>query len=105
MDSTFEFEKRRNRPIKYQRDVMEKTLLAMKRVNEIQRKRQEMFYKMRMKAHKVTQRENIKAEIRKGIELLAPAASDREKVLERIKSKDTIKQFQKKTTEEHTGSL
>lgn len=60
---------------------MAQTLKAMKRVSEIQEKRKEMFFRMRMKAHKVAQREVIKAEIKSGIELLAPAGADREKAL------------------------
>ncbi len=60
---------------------MEHTLQAMKKVSEIQSKRQEMFFKMRMRSHKVTQREIIKAEIKKGIEILAPAAANREKAI------------------------
>lgn len=80
-DSTFEFEKRRNRPVKYNRETMETTLRAIKRVSEIQTKRQDMFYKMRMRAHKATQREVIRAEIKKGIEILAPAAADKEKAI------------------------
>ncbi|KAJ1418014.1 ribosomal protein L24e-domain-containing protein [Ochromonadaceae sp. CCMP2298] len=81
VDSTFEFEKRRNRPIKYNRETMDLTLRAMKKVSEVQTKRQDMFYKMRMRAHKVTQREVIKAEIKRGIEILAPAAADKEKAI------------------------
>jgi hypothetical protein len=60
---------------------MEQTLRAMKRVSEIRHKRQDMFFKMRMRAHKGMQREQIRAEIKKGIEILAPAAADREKAL------------------------
>jgi hypothetical protein len=60
---------------------MEHTLRAMKRVSEIQKRRQELFYKMRMRAHKIKEREVIKAEIKKGIELLAPAAADKEKAI------------------------
>lgn len=86
-DSTFEFEKRRNRPVKYNRETMETTLRAMKKVSEIQSKRQDMFYKMRMRAHKATQREVIRAEIRKGTEILAPAAADKEKALAIAKQK------------------
>lgn len=81
VDSTYEFEKRRNRPVKYNRETMESTLKAMKKVSEIQSKRQDMFFKMRMRAHKVTQREVIRAEIKKGIEILAPAAADKEKAI------------------------
>ena len=57
---------------------MESTLRAMKRVNEIKDKRQDLFWKMRMRAHKGMQRDQIRAEIKKGIELLVPAAANRE---------------------------
>ena len=67
--------------MKYNREVMETTLKAMKKVSEIQSKRQELFFKMRMKAHKATQRQIIKAEIKNGIEIIAPAAADREKAI------------------------
>lgn len=60
---------------------MEHTLKAMKKISEIQMKRQDMFYKMRMRAHKVVQREVIRAEIKRGIELIAPAAADKEKAI------------------------
>lgn len=50
MDSTFEFEKKRNRVLKYNRILMEKTIRAIKRINEIQRKREEDFYLERMKS-------------------------------------------------------
>ena len=60
---------------------MTQTLRAMKKVSEVQNKRQDMFFKMRMRAHKGVQREQIRAEIKKGIELIAPAAADREKAI------------------------
>ena len=97
VDSTFEFEKRRNRPIKYNRETMEKTLQAMKKVSEIQTKRHNMFYKMRMRAHKVTQREVIRAEIKKGIDIIAPAAANKEKAIANATKKIAEK---RKTTEE-----
>ena len=60
---------------------MEQTLKAMKRISEIRHKRQDMFFKMRMRAHKGMQREQVRAEIKKGVEILAPAAADREKAI------------------------
>ena len=100
VDTTFEFEKRRNRPIRYNRETMSQTLNAMKRVSEIQHKRQDLFFKMRMRAHKGTQRERVRAVIEKGIEILAPAAANKEKALERYLPKSrgsvNISQF-------HTG--
>ena len=82
VDSTFEFEKRRNRPVRYNRDTMATTLGAMKRVSEVQKKRQEMFHEVRMRAHKGKQRAEVRAEIDKGISVLVPAKADKEKALE-----------------------
>ena len=53
----------------------------MKRVSEIKHKRQDMFFKMRMRAHQGMQRAQIRAEIKKGIELIAPAAANKEKAI------------------------
>lgn len=79
---------------------MEQTLHAMKKVSEIQSKRQEMFFKMRMRSHKVTQREIVRAEIKKGIEILVPAAADKvialEKATEKLLSRKKV--FDKKMT-------
>jgi hypothetical protein len=66
---------------------MEQTLQAMKKVSEVQSKRQEMFFKMRMRAHKVTQREIVRAEISKGMDILVPAAANREVALAKATSK------------------
>jgi large subunit ribosomal protein L24e len=80
-DSTFEFEKRRNRPVKYNRELMSKTLQAMKRVAEIKSKREERFFERRMRVAKVQQKQQLRQEIKTGIELIAPAAADREKAI------------------------
>ena len=71
---------------------MGQTLRAMKKVGEIQSKRQAMFFKMRMRAHKATQREQVRAVIKKGIEILAPAAADKEKAIAIATKKINIKQ-------------
>ncbi|GAA95473.1 uncharacterized protein L969DRAFT_92605 [Mixia osmundae IAM 14324] len=51
IDSTLEFEKRRNVPVKYDRELMEQTVKAVKRVSEIRSKRERAFWKNRMSAH------------------------------------------------------
>jgi len=48
IDSTFEFEKRRNVPVRYNRELLQTTLKAMKRVGEIQKRREHAFWKNRM---------------------------------------------------------
>ena len=90
-DSTFEFEKRRNRPVRYNRETMESTLRAMKKVSEIQYKRQDLFFKMRMRAHKGEKKEQVRAEIKKGINIIAPAAANREKAISIATRKAVIK--------------
>jgi large subunit ribosomal protein L24e len=76
-DSTFEFEKRRNRPVKYDRELMGTTIRAMKRVAEIQKARDERYWKKRMSVAKEGERERAALEVVEGLHLLAPAASKR----------------------------
>merc|ERR1712125_102003 len=40
VDTTFEFEKKRNRPLKYDRELMKKTIAAIKRIERIRQIRQ-----------------------------------------------------------------
>jgi large subunit ribosomal protein L24e len=78
IDSTFEFEKRRNVPVRYDRNLMATTVKAMKRVKEIRAKRERAFYKNRMAGKKDQEKaENIKI-LQQNIEL-APTASQRVK--------------------------
>ena len=87
VDSTFEFEKRRNRPIRYNRETMELTLRAMKKVEEVKEKRQAKFMELRMRAHKGAHKEKIRAEIEKGMSVLVPAAANKEIALEKATTK------------------
>jgi len=101
VDSTFEFEKRRNRPVRYNRDTMAQTLGAMKRVSEVQKRRQDMFHTMRMRAHKGTQRAEVRAEIEKGIDILVPAKANKEKVIEAATSQILTRRRAKETKMEN----
>lgn len=78
VDTTFEFEKRRNRPVKYDRNLVGATLRAMQRVGEIQQRRAALHFKARMAEHRASARERARVEIKQNIELLAPAAAVRE---------------------------
>ena len=84
VDSTFDFEKRRNRPVKYDRDLMGKTILAMKRVESIQKAREHRFFDNRMQDAKAEKKKQARVEIEKPIELLAPAVADREQVMRNV---------------------
>lgn len=84
VDRTFEFEKRRSRPVKYDRDLMGKTIVAMQRVNEIQATREGRFFADRMKDAKAEKKKQARVEIEKSIELLAPAVAKREEVMRNV---------------------
>lgn len=75
VDATFDFEKRRNRPVKYDRQLMQQTVRAMRRVEEIKAKRQERFQKNRRKDVKILEKTRARKEIVQSIDLIAPAAS------------------------------
>ena len=84
VDSTFDFEKRRNRPVKYDRDLMGKTILAIKRVEQIQQTRDVRFFENRMQDSKAEKKKQARVEIEKSIELLAPAVANREEVMRNV---------------------
>ncbi|KAH8673628.1 ribosomal protein L24e-domain-containing protein [Xylariales sp. PMI_506] len=48
VDSTLQFAARRNVPTRYNRDLVQKVLKAMERIEEIRQKRERVFYKKRM---------------------------------------------------------
>ncbi|RYP17114.1 hypothetical protein DL765_004733 [Monosporascus sp. GIB2] len=48
VDSTLQFAARRNIPVRYNRDLVQKTLKAMERISEIRARRERVFYKRRM---------------------------------------------------------
>jgi large subunit ribosomal protein L24e len=84
VDSAFEFEKRRNRPIKYDRDAMGKTIAAMQRVAQIKERREATFFANRRKDAKLVQKQEARVEIEKHIQVLAPAVATREAVMRSV---------------------
>lgn len=47
VDSTFEFEKRRNVPVRYDRDLISSTVQAMRRIEEVRLRRDRLHYRQR----------------------------------------------------------
>ncbi len=84
VDSSFEFEKRRNRPVKYDRDLMSKTIVAMQRVQQIKDARESRFHANRMKNAVAEKKQQARVEIEKSIEVLAPAVAKREEVMRNV---------------------
>jgi large subunit ribosomal protein L24e len=90
IDSTIDFEKRRNVPVRYDRDLMQATLKMMKRVGEIKKRREHAFWKNRMavsrEKHLAHRKKVLQA--KSSLKLVEPMSSETqpaEKSLEKIK--------------------
>ncbi|KIY96015.1 hypothetical protein MNEG_11947 [Monoraphidium neglectum] len=87
-DATFEMERRRNRPEKYDRDLVIKTVKAVEKISEIRKKRQDRYHEKRMARAKAGQVAQDKQQLEQQIHLIkAPAA---------IRTKDKAKDKQEK---------
>ncbi|WVW80779.1 hypothetical protein I302_102765 [Kwoniella bestiolae CBS 10118] len=93
VDTTFEFEKRRNVPVRYDRELVATTLKAMERVAEIKAKREKAFWKNRMSGNAAKNARDAALSIEKHIELVQPRSAtttmpnleEKEKIREKIK--------------------
>lgn len=74
VDPSFEFEKRRNIPVKYDRELWTQTISAMQRVEEIKNKRQAHFIFQRMKAAKKIQKAKDIREVERDLALIKSPA-------------------------------
>eukprot|EP00052_Salpingoeca_macrocollata_P019005 m.156800 g.156800 ORF g.156800 m.156800 type:complete len:165 (-) comp20838_c7_seq1:47-541(-) len=70
VDAVYDFEKKRNEPVKYDRELWSNTVRAMKRVAEIKQKREGQFIKNRLKANKEAEAEKDQQEVERNIELI-----------------------------------
>jgi len=87
IDSTFDFEKQRNTPIKYDRELYSATIHAMKRVSEIQQHRQREFYFKRMTVSLKNRKMMIRRNLKKNLDLVvAPVAKDRAAIEARLEA-------------------
>ncbi|XP_033729313.1 probable ribosome biogenesis protein RLP24 [Pecten maximus] len=78
VDPSFEFEKRRNVPVKYDRELWTTTVKAMKRIEEIRVKRQNQHILNRLKKGKELEKANDIKEVEKNIHLIrSPAAKSK----------------------------
>merc|ERR1712119_275914 len=75
VDPSFEFEKKRNVPVKYDRELWQNTINAMQRVEEIKNKRQAHHIFQRMKLAKKIQKAKDIKEVERDLALIkSPAA-------------------------------
>lgn len=73
--------------MKYDRELVGKTIQAMHKLRSIQSRREEVFYQTRMREAKMKEKAALQVEVRESIELLAPAAASREKALLNVREK------------------
>ncbi|CAC5400808.1 probable ribosome biogenesis protein RLP24 [Mytilus californianus] len=92
VDPSFEFEKRRNVPVKYDRELWQTSIKAMKRIEEIRIKRQNQYILNRLKKGKELRKEADVKEVEKNIHLIrAPGAKGKQlerKMVQVIKEED-----------------
>ncbi|PNY01833.1 putative ribosome biogenesis protein RLP24-like [Trifolium pratense] len=69
-DSTFEFERKRNRPERYDRNLAENVLKAIPKIDKIRVSREESHHKNRMKGNKDKARREAQKELKQDIVLI-----------------------------------
>ncbi|XP_018323060.1 probable ribosome biogenesis protein RLP24 [Agrilus planipennis] len=80
IDPSFEFEKRRNIPIKYNREKWTKAVEAMKKVEKIRQKRQNNYIMQRLRKGREIETERDIKEVQRDLSLIrAPAAGMKER--------------------------
>ena len=111
-DTTIDFEKRRNVPVRYDRELVQTTIKAMKRIAEIKQKRERAFWKNRyahalllnrlrlwgtqpaVSIRMVTSRDKVRAHRKKKLEsikLLEPTSTEGAQVMVKEKIKVSAK--------------
>ncbi|GAV64592.1 Ribosomal_L24e domain-containing protein [Cephalotus follicularis] len=74
-DATFEFERKRNRPERYDRNLAENTLKAIKKIDKVRSDRAAGYIKKRLDKDKNKKQREAKKELEQGINLVkAPEA-------------------------------
>ena len=69
-DKSLGFEKRREEPVRYNRDLYVKTVQAMKKVETIRARREKTFIQNRIKQAKKNNRELVEKELMRHVELI-----------------------------------
>jgi len=90
VDPSFEFEKKRNVPLKYDRELWSKTVGAIERIEVIKTKRQNQFIKNRLKCAKKLSKEVDRKEVQTNINLIKAPVKRKEKItlVQEIKTKE-----------------
>ena len=84
VDSVYDFEKRRNVPVKYDRELWQNTVKAMKRIKEIRVKREANHIKKRLRAGRERALERDRKEVARGIHLLKAPVLPKRRAKQRV---------------------
>ncbi|CAD8088950.1 unnamed protein product [Paramecium sonneborni] len=98
-DSIFEFEQKRNEPLKYNRDLYINTVQAMKKIDKIRLKRENNFWKNRLRAQRKQNLDNVETELAKNINLVSDKSVKeiiKQKAVEKAQIKAQKQKKQKK---------
>ncbi|KAL0106763.1 hypothetical protein PUN28_015365 [Cardiocondyla obscurior] len=97
VDPSFEFEKRRNIPVKYNRELWSKTVEAMKKVEVIRQRRQNLHIMQRLRKGRELEEEKDIKEVQRDLSLIrSPAAG----LKERRKQEEAAEQHEQMQIEE-----
>lgn len=94
VDPSFEFEKRRNIPIKYNRELWHNAINAMKKVENIKQRRQNLHIMQRLRKGRELEKERDIKEVQRDLSLIkSPAVGLKErKKLEEITEHDKMQE-------------
>ncbi|KAK8144975.1 hypothetical protein G3M48_005080 [Beauveria asiatica] len=84
VDGTLLFGQRRNEPVRYDRDLVQRTLTAMQRVSEIRQRRERVFYKRRMAGKRVRELASARKLVAENEHLLPRMRGSEKKRLEEM---------------------
>ncbi|XP_054710605.1 probable ribosome biogenesis protein RLP24 [Uloborus diversus] len=75
IDPAFEFEKKRNVPVQYNRQLWQQTVKSIKRISEIKKRREACFINQRLKKGKVLAKEQDLKEVQQDLSLIRSVAA------------------------------
>ena len=92
VDSSFDFERLRQRPVKYDRELMKTTVRAMERVQQIKSAREKRFWDKRMAGNKELAKERDLAEVKQGLDLIVSPVAQQDATKAKVKISAKAKQ-------------
>ncbi len=90
VDQTFDFERLRHRPVRYDRELVKQTVRGMERVARVKEAREKRFWDARMEGVEGVERERELAEVEQGLDLIVSPLQQQELLKTAAKAKGKI---------------